>query len=518
MGLQDGGLKMSRTVAYLLGLGVALAIVLGMYGAFRSPPQPAYERVGATSATSTSSCSTIGADGGAVCPSSMSQAAWFFDPVNTSGCANDGNKTCGQSTCTAGSPGVADGPCVSYLQAVARWGTTSPLLRQNTVLTWMSGEPTATTDEVVFEPEIGVPGIGAWIVGTLTSSAAGTITVVAAKLASSNQPLQVTFSGTATQGLLTYNTTHPSKAWVDKTSTTINAHVGALSTQPMVLLTAPPALQTILLPEVNTWTTGDAYVFQTPPQVNLRVVGAKYVDSNFNLQFQGIGVYVRDVWVPEPGAAGSTQFTLTAKVLMQECRVDPIVNVPYTIGPAHDTNVSFDNNWASAGGDFVGGSLVLAGGAYGTIVGVGNSVRSTASYVDGDVILHGNWRLQDNPYFGNQIGLVYADASIFITSSNMQMSSGLYGDDVIYGSGNLDLFGHGGISYKSGAGGAVHSFAGTTLYVDFQQTKVCLTVPSISGGFGACNQTLSATNLDSSLGATTGCMGVPFLGGYCNGI
>jgi hypothetical protein len=209
------------------------------------------------------------------------------------------------------------------------------------------------------------------------------------------------------------------------------------------------------------------------------------------------GVDVRDVWVPEPGAAGSTQFTINAKVLMQESRIDPIVNVPYTIGPAHDTNVSFDNNWASAGGDFVGGSLVLAGGAYGTIVGVGNAVRSTASYIDGDVILHGTWRLHDNPYFGNQIALVYADPSLFITNPT------------------LEIFVNGGISYIAGAGGAVSSFAGTTIYVNVQKTKVCLGVPTVSA-LGACNLTLSAAQLDANLGATAGCMYVPGQASYCN--
>ena len=446
-----------------------------------------------------------------VIPPSWRQGTWFVDPANSSTCASDNNRTCSLATC--GTSG--DGPCVSYGSIAARWGTTSPLLQQNTVLTWMSSEPTATTDEVIFEPMIGATGIGAWIQGTLTSSAPGTITIVAAKSASANQPLQATFSASPQQGTLVQNTTHPSKAWIDLTSTTINAHTGALVTQPMVLLTAPPALQVILLPEVNTWATSDAFVYQTPPRVNLRVVQPKSVDSDFNLQFQGIGIYVRDVWVPEPGGAGSTQVTMNAKVLAQENRFDVIVNVPYTVGPAHDNNVSFDNNWCSAGGDFVGGSFVLAGGAYGTIVGVGNAVRSTASYIDGDVILHGNWRLQNNPYFGNQIGLVYADATLFITDANMGMSTGLYGGATIYGSGNLDIFGKGGISYISGAGGAVSSFAGTTLYVDFQKTKVCLSIPT-NGTLGACNLSLSAASLDSNLGATAGCMAVPNLGSYCN--
>jgi hypothetical protein len=378
----------------------------------------------------------------------------------------------------------------------------------------MSSEPNAFVDEVVFEPRIGATGIGAWILGTLTSSAAGTITVVAAKSASTNQPLQLTFSGSATQGVLINNTTRSSKAWVDIVSTTINAHTGALVTQPMVYTTGPPSLATIILSEVNTWATGDSYVFQTPTQVNLRLVAPKSVDSNFNLQFQGIGVYIQDVWVPEPGAAGSTQFSMTAKVLAQENRFDTLVNVPYVVGPAHDVVVSFDTNWASAGGDYVGGSIVLTGGAQGTIVGVGNSVRSTSSYLDGDVILHGNWRIQDNPYFGSQIGLVYADASIFITSANVNMSTGLYGAATIYGSGTLSLFGHGGIYYLPGAGGAVLSFAGTTLRVDFNKTTVCLATPT---AIGACNLTLSAVNLDSNLGSTSGCMYVPGLSqSYCN--
>ena len=132
-----------------------------------------------------------------------------------------------------------------------------------------------------------------------------------------------------------------------------------------------------------------------------------------------------------------------------------------------------------------GGALVLAGGAFDTIVGVGNSVRSTASYIDGDTILHGNWRLQNNPYFGNQIGLVYADGNLFITDAVMSMSTGLYGGATIYGSSVLDVFGKGGIAYIAGASGAVFVIRRNYALRRFAQTAVCLGIATNSA-LGAC--------------------------------
>lgn len=74
-------------------------------------------------------------------PASWSQAAWFIDPANSTGLANDNNS------------GLDVGhPVLSYSGGVAaKWGTNSPVLRQNTTLTWLSSQ-TGNSDPVIFTP------------------------------------------------------------------------------------------------------------------------------------------------------------------------------------------------------------------------------------------------------------------------------------------------------------------------------------------------------------------------------
>jgi hypothetical protein len=154
----------SKFFQYLVGALAAIGFVLGIANAAsRVVPEPS-----ATPHTFagpnplpppvvfTPVCSTFPPDGGnPICPSSWGQAAWFIDPKNTSTCASDGNKTCSQSSCTVGPPGVADGPCVSFVQIASRWGTTSPLLNQTTIATLMSSEPNTYNDIVEWSPACG---------------------------------------------------------------------------------------------------------------------------------------------------------------------------------------------------------------------------------------------------------------------------------------------------------------------------------------------------------------------------
>jgi len=74
-------------------------------------------------------------------PAAWAQAAWFVDPANSTGLASNNNT------------GLDAGhPVLTYNGGVVpRWGTYSPILRQNTTLFWLSSQ-TGNSDPVIFTP------------------------------------------------------------------------------------------------------------------------------------------------------------------------------------------------------------------------------------------------------------------------------------------------------------------------------------------------------------------------------
>jgi hypothetical protein len=140
----------------------------------------------------------------------LSQATWFIDPANSTGLANDSNS------------GIdANHPVLSYNGGiVTKWGTNSPLLRQNTTLTWMSSQPSGGGDPVIFTP-IMANGAVATITGTLGASQqvhSGSFTSVTAKNRGTQTLLSANLGFAASAGQLVQNTTSgkSSYAWVYK--------------------------------------------------------------------------------------------------------------------------------------------------------------------------------------------------------------------------------------------------------------------------------------------------------------
>ena len=202
-------------------------------------------------------CSTIGSDGGAVCPSSWGQAAWFVDPQNVSTCASDANATCSLATC--GTSG--DGPCRSYAQIATRWGTNSPVIGQPTVVNVMS--PMMSADVMFLDPH--VVGASSYLsiscaLGAVSQAWTGTLGTVTAKNVATNTLLASTFSvGGQAADQLIVNSTHPSRAILTglKTGSTWNL------SQPLTGC-APGSCLSSSLVEVNSWTSGDVVTAYTP--------------------------------------------------------------------------------------------------------------------------------------------------------------------------------------------------------------------------------------------------------------
>jgi hypothetical protein len=89
------------------------------------------------------------------------QPAWFIDPSNSTGNANDSN-----TGVTAGSP------LLTFKELVARWGTNSPPLAQDTTITFLSSQPNmGLGDPIKIYPQLLGIGASLFFVGSLTKVA-----------------------------------------------------------------------------------------------------------------------------------------------------------------------------------------------------------------------------------------------------------------------------------------------------------------------------------------------------------
>ena len=252
-------------------LGAFLLLLLFVVRCATTPAQEAAKRNEAVMGAAvvptkpfTPLCSTVGADGGAVCPSSWGQAAWFLDPQNTSTCASDGNATCALSTC--GTPG--DGPCLSYAQISTRWGTVSPRIRQTTTLTVMSSMSPA--DVGYLNPL--VEGTSNQFVVTCTlgsaqqqwSQALGAVTV---KNRATPQLLAAVITPAlpaVDQYLVNSGPGGAGSAWIthDQSGTTWNISQPVTGCTPASCVSVAGSLA-----ENNSWTTGDTVTAYVPSKI-----------------------------------------------------------------------------------------------------------------------------------------------------------------------------------------------------------------------------------------------------------
>lgn len=184
-----------------------------------------------------------------------SQATWFIDPTNSTGFASDSNT------------GIdATHPVLSYNGGVvAKWGTTSPYLRQDTMLTWLSSQ-SDDTDPVLFTPVM-VNAVATFqgSIGASQEVGSGALTGVVPKNRAAGQILEADLGFAAPIGTLLHNTTSgkDSYAWVYKN---VGGTIFQL-TQPMVPGVLPFTLGTSVA-EVDTWANGDTFVAYAPLAVN----------------------------------------------------------------------------------------------------------------------------------------------------------------------------------------------------------------------------------------------------------
>ena len=346
--------------------------------------------------------------GGLLLPASP-QGALFIDPQNVSGNAGVGT---GFGT-SAGSP------LSSYRALVQQWGTNAPLLNTPTTITWLSSA-TDSSDPVICYPIVQGTTNPFAIQGTtptLVANIALSGVVPKSRAAGSNSLLQANLGGSAAQGLLLENLTHPSRAWVYTNVSGTTWNISQPLVKAVVGGTPVPA-------EVDTWANGDSVNLLQPTAVNVVAVQPTYTDfldaGNNNEGY----LYQLICFAPSTAAA-----MYLGDIRVHECRTDRILQARGGASLRRGlwlSNVDAKNSYLVGSGTLV----MLAGierGTFSVNTFGGGSVPS----VDFDHIIGANaiWQVP-----AVSVGTVFLDGNVTVPSGRIAIALGLSGTAAVYGS------------------------------------------------------------------------------------
>jgi hypothetical protein len=449
-----------------------------------------------------------------ILPPSWTVPAWFIDPANSTTCAADTNN-CTTGTCGAAGSGV--GPCVTWNEInVHRWGCFGsprgcPRLRQATTVTLQSAQST-TADSIYAFPAIET-GAGMLnlqcSLGATQQIASGVLGAVTAKNRNTNQLLQAVLpapTGAYAGGELIVNSTHTARAWLN---TLVSGTTWTIS-QPLVPEAPPFQTPLVSAPaEVDTWTSGDTVTVYQPSTES--IVDVSPIVGEYGAALNA-HAFVSQCSVAYPGAAsvGLGLILGTSTMLVESSSSRQVVFGSF----APDAATAMMNAYAVANG--VAGGPPAGNTAFFIIGGVvGGTLNNGGNMgLDGDVILQGSAQYTIFGFGGAKavLGDVYVAGGI--TAGGATLLSTRYTGPIVWGPGLLEP-GNGRITYPAGAGAAAAAFKVTTLRAD-SVTTVCLGIPSAATAYDTCNLPLTATQLDTSLGTTTGCLGIPNGSAFCN--
>lgn len=413
---------------------------------------------------------------------SWTQAAWYIDPAGSVAGASDANDCATALT-----------PCRTWAGVIARLGTYSPRLRQTTTFTFLSSH-SDDTDPVYFRPIL-EHGASAIIQGQLQPAVkAGTLANVTSKSRATNALLSADLGYAATQGQLIANTTHPSRAMIYKNN---SGTVFTLS-QPFVVNSPLSATTT----EVDTWANGDAFAIYNLVAVNVVDFEPMVADANgmFNNEAYLYQLRVFDSF----GSPGVNPILINGAVYVLDCTIDRIL----VVAPSAfyiDNGMIMNSAVRTAAFNFAATENTLGPpqtAIWGGFIAGGFSEPSAIRQgrFDYDVILGG---AVQHLLVEGLLTNVAIDTG---TTLSLRGTNIIYGRPPIYGAGTLNIQGPGELSYAPGAGSATATFPLSGGIKIQGQSKACLVVPGAANAFAACNLTVSASQLDTSLGATSGCL------------
>ena len=385
-------------------------------------------------------------------PTQQTQTAWF---VSSAGSDDNAGNTSGT-------------PLATKAEILRRWGTNTPTLTANVVITYLTAD-TGTTDPGIFRPIIN----GGSLLHTAPLPAAsftGTLNAVTAKVPASNQILQSTFTtttGAIAAGMLLVNSTRGnSRAFVQRNVSGGNWQLS----QPN---TPYPGSGFPANTEVNTWASGDAITGYVLPNVNLvnlggeqGAVGAFHLHGVWQLAVNSFSLHInsQDFFGVECAFPGFVSCESNALLTFTNCTFTSTLSV---------LNVSS----FSLQSGFIGAAVILGGAQY-------------FVELSGDVI-------------------IYAGASAcFLCNVELQGNVAIDTGAIVVGSGlnekenAVDMYGPGTWNQQGGTLNVVGVFMGITcgLMLNGQATgysrATSAGVTTIHGGIA-----LNATNLAAAAGA-----------------
>lgn len=366
-------------------------------------------------------------------PASWTQATWFIDPQNLTGLASDGNS------------GIdAAHPVLTYNGGVvAKWGTQSPTLRQNTTITWLSSDLTGA-DPVVFTPTVVQCFVK--LTGVATIIHAGAFVAVTPKAHSPAQLLNVDLGFAASVGQFVQNTTvgKASKGAVYKLVGGTNFAI----LQPLSNAVVPFVSGS----QVNTWAPGDTYQLLAFPSVYF--VNVTPAVGGFDPSFD-VSIQLLNLHAIEPAPLGTfSAWVYGADVNDLECLIDPLVQgVSSQQGtePTYSYSSFFTQGVFNqdANHSFVGGGIV---NQFGSVIGGGfqaDIVLDNTAGLGAFQVGARSWALPPNMVGAYIGGVVEVAGSLVIGTHTL---------GVIWGPGTLNVVGTTRMVYGGAAGEAVAVF------------------------------------------------------------
>jgi hypothetical protein len=395
----------------------------------------------------------------------QSQAAWFIDPQN----GHDGN--------TGASPGS---PLKTFAQLVAKWGTSSPVLQQDTVITFLSSQ-TDDSDPVIL-PSVYLGGAGATLTikGERSQIGAGTFSGVVAKNQSTGQLWNVNLGQPVAPfvGQLLEDVTTGAFMWV---IADLGGHVAQLS-QPLAATSV--AGYGTLNAELDSLANTNAYKVFSLTNVVVVQVGA--LPIVFNGSFTN-GIVLQDLHVFDPAGPDLNDVFVGLYAGVVECSFDRDMiatfeqDVPSFVHNSYMIRTFGNKN-------IYGGVCTLQAIAQGLVT------TEFGPFWDDDFAVMQSGGTQQA---GLAVGAVYLG-----TGGGIEVNSSLQatGTGPLWGPGTLDHR-HGGKTYYGDATSAATFFllsGGITLNGVATANSI-----AYSGGVGTIHTgiALSAANLDAAAGA-----------------
>lgn len=281
-----------------------------------------------------------GSGGGQTQNPTWTQPAWFIDPSNRTGLASDGND--GKTALT---------PVLTWNGGViAKYGTLSPILRQDTTWTFLSPTPAPGLDPIVFTPIV-TNNATCIFQGTFTTAnkvGSGILAGVVAKNYAAGQLPTANLSSAGPVGVnqLVINTTagKASAAW------TFGSLGGGLFTlsQPLDRTTVPltaPAFS-------DGWANGDTFDVFDLDRVEFAQIAPIFGDDNSRFFIQQLGM---------SSFQPASPFYWGEGVVLQECRIDRRVALLQNaaVRSTYNINTIFTDTFGLTGGTTLNPRIAL---------------------------------------------------------------------------------------------------------------------------------------------------------------